>query len=240
MPSVPPGHRVYAVGDVHGELDLLLRLLARIKQNALTRGPAAVQKLIFLGDYIDRGPQSRQVVDLLCEGLPDGFEPVFLEGNHEQMMKRAIEARADLDLIQLWLQNGGVPTLASYGVDRETVMDSLVRRNRLVQGFLPPAHERFYGSLALSETVGDYLFVHAGVRPGVPLDRQSAADLMWIREPFLSYGGDLGKVVVHGHTPSDEPVVRRNRIGIDTGAFASGQLTAVMLEGSERELITVG
>lgn len=236
-PSVPEGSRVYAVGDIHGRADLLARLLIRIAKDAEQAAPVDRRVLVFLGDYVDRGPDSDRVLDILLEGIPLGFEPVFLMGNHEQFMLDFLDKGL---LGESWLSNGGRATLFSYGLDalgfcQGTTILADLRAD--LQETLPASHRAFLGSLRLSHREGDYFFVHAGVRPGVPLESQDPFDLLWIRGSFLSSREDFGAVVVHGHSIEPEPEVRANRIGIDTGAYRSGRLTCLVLEGQGRRFI---
>lgn len=228
-PRVGAGTVVYAIGDVHGRADLLARLLARIEGDAARR-PASRRVVVFLGDYVDRGPDSRGVLEMLCQGPPEGFEWVLLRGNHEDFLLAFLD---DPSLCLPWMFNGGDATIYSYLGRMPGEWDDFARLRDDFLRRLPPPHLRLLGELRLQYVEGDYLFVHAGVRPGVPLEEQSPRDLTWIRGEFLSSAADHGKVVVHGHTIAREPVVRRNRIGIDTGAFASNVLTAVVLEGPE-------
>jgi serine/threonine protein phosphatase 1 len=237
-PAVPQGQRIYAIGDIHGELGLLDRLLALILADNAERAPVERRTLIFLGDYIDRGPDSRGVIDRMLTGMPDGFEALHLMGNHEDILLRCLE---DPGVVPMWTANGGIQTLISYGVLPKDHYGAPLRAPFLGQALaraLPEAHHRFYTTLPLAAAFGDYFFVHAGVRPGCPLDQQSDQDCLYIREPFLSHRGSHGKVVVHGHTPVAEPEMRANRIGIDLGAFFSGHLCALRLEGEERGFLT--
>ena len=234
-PSVGAGAVVYAVGDVHGRADLLDRLLARVREDAATR-PERRKVLVFLGDYVDRGPDSRRVIDLLAAEDPYGPERVFLKGNHEDAMLGFLAAPETG--IQ-WLGFGGAATLRSYGVDPSAahIDGDLDRLRRELARALPRSHRRFLDRLALCHEEGDYLFVHAGVRPGIPLDRQDPDDLIWIRGAFLESREDFGKTVVHGHSIAPRPELRANRIGIDTGAFATGVLTCLVLRGARRAFI---
>jgi serine/threonine protein phosphatase 1 len=228
--TLPTAKRVYAVGDVHGCLERLEALHARIAADLAER-PIAEPLLVHLGDYVDRGRNSAGVVALLADGPPIQDVPtVNLMGNHEHLMLAAV-ATGEPDASDLWLANGGTDSLQSWGVPR-----SALPRNW--SSYLPARHLVFMRDLTLWHAVGGYLFVHAGVRPGIPLERQSRHDLMWIREPFLSSQDTFDAVVVHGHTPRPEPVVRQNRIGIDTGAVMGGALTCVVLEEDRLGFIT--
>jgi calcineurin-like phosphoesterase family protein len=231
-PEVPAGTRVYAVGDIHGRADLLRRMHELIHFDAYRR-QAPRNVVIYLGDYIDRGTDSPAVVDLLLEAPLPGFTSVHLKGNHEDSLLRFL---VDPAIGPAWLAYGGTATLLSYGVrppEAATRRDELARAQRDLAERLPERHRRFMAGLTLAHSEGDYFFVHAGVRPGVPLDRQIEEDLLWIRDEFLESDAEHGKIVVHGHTITPRPDVRRNRIGVDTGAFASGTLTALVLEGAE-------
>lgn len=220
--QLPPGQRVYAVGDVHGCIDQLTALHQAIAEDLAAR-PVADALLVHLGDYVDRGPDSAAVVTLLAAGPPvPGLPTINLMGNHEFMMLDALVSGEEPSA-ELWLSNGGADTLYSWGVPRTTKQVDWASR-------IPVPHLLFLRDLALMHQQGPYLFVHAGIRPGVRLRQQARQDLLWIREPFLSSKADLGLVVVHGHTPTKEPVVRANRIGIDTGAVMGGMLTCAVLE----------
>jgi serine/threonine protein phosphatase 1 len=214
---------------VHGCANRLLAMHRAIAAD-LSERPAPNAQLVHLGDYIDRGPDSARVIELLIQGpaIP-GLRVVNLMGNHEQMMLSALDG--DPDAPDHWRVNGGAATLKSWGIRLDADADSW----RLE---IPAAHVHFVRNLALRHQAGDYLFVHAGIRPGVALNEQTAHDLMWIREPFLSFKGDFGAVVVHGHTPEPEPVIRPNRIGLDTGAVIGGALTCAVLEEDHIGLIT--
>lgn len=235
--GVPAGTAVYAIGDIHGRLDLLSRLHRMILDDA--RGLAAMEYvLIYLGDYVDRGPESAGVVELLSKETLPGFSAIHLMGNHEDFLLRFLD---DTSSGTAWFANGGVATMRSYGVDFD--YDELLRPERLQDKLsrrLPARHLAFLRALQLTHVVGDYLFVHAGIRPGVAMELQSPADLLWIRGEFLHSPVEHGRIVVHGHTITDMPDVRTNRIGIDTGAFATGRLTCLVLEGDRRRFLHTG
>ena len=228
-PRVPAGSRVYAVGDIHGRADLLRQIHQLIHEDAYAQ-QAERNVVVYLGDYIDRGPHSPEVLDILIHEPLPGFQSVHLAGNHEDTLLRFL---GDGSVVELWLEYGGIPTLHSYGVKPPVLESSrdILRAQEELREKLPPEHLRFMRGLALSHTEGDWFFVHAGCKPGVPLEAQVPEHALWIRGEFLGCEKDFGKIVVHGHTVTDEPVVRRNRIGIDTGAFASGRLTCLVLDG---------
>ncbi|MEI8393637.1 MAG: metallophosphoesterase family protein [Rhodospirillaceae bacterium] len=234
---LPGGLRVYAIGDIHGRLDLLVELLKRIRVDAATLPEGGRYRLVMLGDYIDRGSDSKEVIELLVSGPLPRVETTFLRGNHEQTMLQFLE---DLQAGPGWLTYGGVNTLLSYGV-RPPVDVPRQRRLAFVQqrlrDALPPGHLSFLRALAPYETIGTYLFVHAGIRPGVALEDQRLDDLVWIREEFLTSPVDHGRIVVHGHTIAMKAESLPNRICIDTGAYATGRLTAAVLEGTTRRFI---
>lgn len=227
---MPERQRIYAVGDVHGRADLLAALLERIDDDLRAR-PIAQPLEVFLGDYIDRGPDSRSVLELLIARRRQ-HELVLLKGNHEVY---ASDVLSDPSVLPEWIKNGGIATLVSYGVKhaRRAVPKSEHDTAMAFRQALPDSHCRFFESLSLSFTCGDFFFTHAGVRPGIPLQKQSPEDLLWIREDFLLHEGDFGMFVVHGHTPAMEPDIRQNRINIDTGAYATGRLTCLVLEADQ-------
>jgi serine/threonine protein phosphatase 1 len=232
---VPSGSRIYAIGDIHGRADLLADLLELIKSDAENAPSRRV--LVYLGDYVDRGLNSREVVEQLILKPLAGFEVVHIKGNHEAAL---LDFLVDARIGPNWLQFGGGATLLSYRVGlvaTESGGTDFISAQQEFAERLPSSHLKFYRNLVLTHEEGDYVFVHAGVRPGIPLGEQKAEDLMWIRDEFLDYTGDFGKVVVHGHTITDEPEVCDNRIGIDTGAFATGRLTCLVLEGNERRFL---
>lgn len=232
IPSTPSGGRAYAVGDIHGRLDLLDRLLAAIEQD-IARRPARDILLIFLGDLIDRGPDSRGVVERLRTYRHDKLRACFVAGNHEEVLLRLLSG--ECGLLQSWLQYGGAECARSYGCDPATLAGcSEQSALAMIKEAIPAEHVQFISDFADTLSFGDYLFVHAGIRPGLDLSLQSQSDLRWIRSQFLEYKGDHGFVVVHGHTISDGIDERPNRIGVDTGAYRTGILSAVALEGEER------
>lgn len=233
-----PNRRVYAVGDVHGREDLLSTLLNHIQHDIETGRKPSTIDLIFLGDYIDRGHNSRGVLDLLTEIALPHTTITILRGNHEQILLDLL-ASANPDLCTKWLSYGGFETLASYGVPSRTLYSSDASTiQSLLMQVMPPAHEALLHQAPLSIQIGDYFFAHAGVRPGTPLDQQDPSDLLWIREPFLSSPQNFGAVVVHGHSITNRVTNVPNRIGIDTGAYATGVLTAVVLEEEERRFLS--
>jgi serine/threonine protein phosphatase 1 len=223
---------MYAVGDIHGRLDLLDRLLHDIAADDARRG-AARTEIIFLGDLVDRGPDSAGVVERLLEFGRSGPPSRFLMGNHEEVFLRVLTG--DTKAMRFFLRIGGRATVMSYGFDAAeyAALDFDALTARLIER-VPAAHVAFLSSFEEMIEIGDYLFVHAGIRPGVDLAAQRASDLRWIREDFLDCRDDHGKLVVHGHSITDEVDLKPNRIGIDTGAFDSGRLTAIGLEGAER------
>jgi serine/threonine protein phosphatase 1 len=231
-PRVPDGVRVYAIGDVHGRFDLLTDLLRQIEADTAARGDAATQ-VVMLGDLIDRGPQSRQVIELFVDHRPAFAHFHFLMGNHEEMLLRLAED-PDAPGMDKFLRFGGRELLESYDVPQHMLDLPDLYAHRDLIGHIPGAHLRFLSAAQQAVRFGDYLFVHAGIRPGIPIDEQSASDLRWIRAEFLDSDADHGVVVVHGHTVTATPDVRPNRIGIDTGAYASGMLTALCLDGTDR------
>ncbi len=229
-PRVPEGVRIYAVGDVHGRADLLASLLSQIEADAAHR-PACRAIAVFLGDYIDRGSASKQVLELLVtwRGVE---EIVFLKGNHEAYLLRFL---SDAAVLENWRHCGGLETLIAYGL-KPPINPTHFQQARLaydLAGLLPATHRAFLQRLKLFFACGDFFFVHAGVRPLVPILQQTEDDLLWIRDEFLSWEKPFEKIVVHGHTPVHEPDIRANRINIDTGAFATGRLTCMVFEGAE-------
>lgn len=234
---VPDGVRVYVVGDIHGRADLLAALHARIMADAALTPPGVRRLVVYLGDYVDRGLHSREVIDMLISGPLPGFDSVHLRGNHDHEFRAFLD---DPHRSAAWLRYGGDATVYSYGVRVPAdapAQDRLFVMRDLLRAAVPPAHVAFLDGLPLVYELGDYLFVHAGVDPEKALDRQSAVDLLWIREEFLEADCDFGKVIVHGHSVSERPDVRENRIGIDTGACFTNVLTALVLQGNSRRII---
>jgi serine/threonine protein phosphatase 1 len=231
-PSGPQDQTAYVVGDIHGRLDLLNQLLEIIHRDIDQRHPTRAL-IVFLGDLLDRGPASAGVVERLRNYSRDGVRAVFLLGNHEEVLLRILGGEAQL--IPGWLRFGGAQCLKSYGGDPVKIAqlgdEAAVAA---IGAVIPPEHLEFLRSFSDTCKFGDYLFVHAGIRPGVELEQQSQQDLRWIREPFLADETDHGFVVIHGHTIRREIDERPNRIGIDTGAYATGVLTALVIDGPRR------
>lgn len=235
--SSPPrvSERVYAVGDIHGRADLLDALHVKIIAD-LSHSTPAKATLVYLGDYVDRGPNSFGVLERLCGDPVAGVDRVFLKGNHEAML---LDFLADAASGMSWRQLGGLETILSYHVDIQSAMTrgGIAAIAEEFRRKFPASHRAFLQSLVTFTFLGDYFFCHAGVRPGIELESQSENDLLWIREPFLSSLQDHGKVIVHGHTPVAEPEVRSNRINIDTTAYLTHRLTCLVLEGEERRFL---
>jgi serine/threonine protein phosphatase 1 len=228
--------RLYVIGDIHGRCDLLDRMIAAIGAD-LTASPVEECLTVTLGDYIDRGPNSRGVLDRLINNpFPTAF--VALKGNHEVMLESFLQ---DPAVAKQWRELGGLETLTSYGVPVSSLM--LGRNYReaaeALRAAMPAAHLEFIASLRTSLSVGRYFLCHAGVRPGTPLERQSVEDLLWIRRSFLESRADFGKIVVHGHTPTEEPEALANRINVDTGAYMTGRLTCAALGREPARFLSV-
>lgn len=229
MPVEAPStaERIYVIGDIHGRSDLLDRMIGEIARDVRAH-PNPESLTVTVGDYIDRGPDSRGVIERLTRNpFPSAY--VALKGNHEALLEAFLDDPSSADQ---WRQLGGLETLHSYGVEIGPLMRGRGYQAAAdaLRAALPPSHVEFLASLTTSLAVGRYFLCHAGIRPGVPLSRQRTEDLLWIREPFLASTADFGRIVVHGHTPVEEPELLPNRINVDTGAFMTGRLTCAVLE----------
>jgi Calcineurin-like phosphoesterase len=225
--SAPADTRIYAVGDIHGRADLLNEITARIDDD-IRRRPIAHTVEVYLGDYIDRGPDSRTVIDLLAVRLVANHA-VCLRGNHEAVMEGFLE---DPTILPYWEQLGGMQTLASYGIELHDENETALNLHRRFVDAFPRAHELFMHCLRHQFSCGDFLFVHAGIRPDIPIEHQDINDLIWIRSEFLDSTRKHESFIVHGHTPVPHPDIRHNRINIDTCAWRTGTLTCIAIEGS--------
>jgi serine/threonine protein phosphatase 1 len=229
---VPEGQRLYAIGDIHGRLDLLDTLLETIEEDDARRGPAQ-SRIIFLGDLIDRGPSSAQVVERAMQIAAGPGDCQFLLGNHEEVFLQAMSG--DLKALAFFTRIGGRETILSYGISEEEYRHAdFPELLALLNERVPGAHIRFLEGFEDLIVIGDFAFVHAGVRPGQALADQRASDLRWIRREFLEHNGGLEKIIVHGHTITEDVEIRSHRIGLDTGAYSSGKLTAMGFEAGER------
>jgi serine/threonine protein phosphatase 1 len=230
LARIPEGMRVYAIGDLHGRADLLARLFSEIDAD-LKAHPAPQAVHVFLGDYIDRGPDSRGVLDLLV-ARSQSHATIFLRGNHEVLLEGFL---LNPESFVMWRDVGGIDTLQSYGImppSNPDAAEQMMLAKRLTE-VLPPSHRQFFRNLKRSLSCGDFFFVHAGVRPGVPLSQQADEDLFWIRDEFLNSQGSFGKIIVHGHNPVMEVEFHSNRINIDTGAFVTGRLSCLRIESDD-------
>lgn len=230
--TAPEGQRIYAIGDIHGRLDLLDQLILKIEEDNAGRGRVRTQ-IIFLGDLCDRGPDSRGVIERVMQLALASSDVRLIAGNHEELLIRAWEGdRRSAGLIN---RVGGKETMLSYGVEEakydEADIDELLE---IFVAHIPEDHIAFLKAADDWIIAGDYLFVHAGIRPGDAIEEQRTSDLRWIRREFTDYEGDHGVMVVHGHSITEEADIRANRVGIDTGAYATGKLTALGIEGTER------
>lgn len=226
-PSIPPGERVYAIGDIHGRIDLLDDILNLIDADIAHSRPV-IATLVFLGDYVDRGPDSACVLSRLAE-VRETYRAIFLKGNHEWLLSEFLE---NPRMLEGWAKIGGLETLMSYGL-KPALPITPARSQELasqLSEFMPDWHRDFLANLPLAHISGDYLFVHAGIRPKKSLVKQTQQDMLWIREDFILYEGCHEKFVIHGHTPIREPEICSNRINIDTGAWVTGRLTCLVLE----------
>ncbi|MBU4061331.1 metallophosphoesterase family protein [Hyphomonas sp.] len=241
--KAPDGLCIYAIGDIHGRRDLLERLVQLIAEDAANLPDGFKPQIIFLGDYIDRGLQSRDVINFFTSGAADAFNPVYLMGNHEEALLRFMR---EASFGSQWARYGGAETLYSYGLQPPNQRASLNSHDEMqaarnawtkvwneFQVKLPPEHLAFFQSLKPYHVAEDYLFVHAGLRPGVELEEQTVRDMLWIREEFLDDAAPFAQMVVHGHTPMDTVHHDERRIGLDTGAFLTGKLTAARLIGTD-------
>ncbi|VAW12776.1 Serine/threonine protein phosphatase [hydrothermal vent metagenome] len=234
-PHVPPGQRIYAVGDIHGMSELLEDILSYVRADLAARPPAGKVTLVFLGDYVDRGPDSAKVLARLADlKIPD-VDVRCLMGNHEELFQQFLDE--PIDIWPHWLLLGAVETLGSFGVaaprnrvDRAQILAA----RKALSAEISTTVAGFFGSLRLFHVAGDYLFVHAGLKSNVPLERQDARDLLWIRREFLDSAEPFSHFVIHGHTPTQSPDVAANRIGIDTGAYLTGVLSCLVLEADRR------
>ncbi len=234
--ELPDDQRVYAIGDVHGRLDLLVKLLEMVNKDIAAHANSQ-NTAVFLGDYIDRGPDPAGVIDHLMDLSIPQAKCVFLMGNHERYM---IDIAKGISPIETWFRNGGKATAKSYGIDVGTsdIPKDLDQFRRALQENVPDCHWQFLHSLRTSWRLGSVFFAHAGVNPTRSLDQQTEQDLIWIREKFLHSERDHGALIVHGHTPGPEPEVLRNRINVDTLAYQSGHLTAVLLKNGHYHFLT--
>ena len=234
-PYCPTGSRIYCIGDIHGRDDLLQQLHDKILEDAASFNGA--RTIIYLGDYIDRGEHSRQVIELLLNKPLPGFDSIHLRGNHEQSL---LDFLVEAEIGRGWFNYGGLQTLISYGV-RYSKIPTSIKDLQFLQGELkariPTGHLNFFEKTRIAHTVGSYYFVHAGVNPRLTLEQQTPEDQLWIRDDFTRHTKAFEKIVVHGHTISDEPDFRPNRIGIDTGAYLSGKLSCLVLENESQRVI---
>lgn len=231
-PRLPVGLRIYAIGDVHGRADLLEQVFTRIDLHQAAN-PALRPVTIVLGDYVDRGPASKDVLDLLIRRM-ETQEVIYLKGNHETYLLRFMRQPS---VLREWTMIGGRETLMSYGLKPPIAADAKVEKelSGALKAVFPKSHQQFLGHLPLSFTCGEYFFVHAGVKPGIALVKQREDDLLWIRDEFLLHEEEFGKIIVHGHTPVPQLDIRHNRINIDTGAYATGHLTCLLMENDNVE-----
>ena len=234
--KIRSGLRIYAIGDIHGRVDLLNLLLEQIQRDIDER-PCVEPIVIFLGDYVDRGPSSADVIERLVFGELPGKKHYFLRGNHEQMFLEFLDSPTQT---ATWLEFGGNETAFSYGagIARKTEPSGLAKFSEALNQLVHESHKIFLGSLIDFVEFDGYYFVHAGVRPGVALSQQKASDQLWIRDAFLNHDHNFEKVIVHGHTPREQPENLPGRINVDTGAYATHKLTAVVLEADNRSFLT--
>jgi len=246
--TAPQGECIYAIGDIHGRCDLLERLIVEIEQDAANLPEGTRATMVFLGDYIDRGLQSRDVIELLLSDRLSAFETIFLMGNHEEALLRFLE---DESFGSQWVRYGGGETLYSYGFQPPNSRGSLGSHDAMAaarsawsklwtsfRDRMPPEHLKFYQSLKPYHAAGDYLFVHAGLRPDIDMNKQSTRDMLWIRDEFLDDTRQFSHLIVHGHTPAETVYRDNRRIGLDTGAFLSGKLSAARFFGEDVTFLT--
>lgn len=233
------GGRTYAIGDVHGRLDLLHELSGLIEDDTATRPPAQPVRIVLLGDFIDRGPHSQALIDL-CMRLTAETSAIVLKGNHEATLVDVW--RGNHDALEMWLAHGGAATLSSYGVDVETLdPDDWQAWMRATRRAIPAEAIDWLDRLPTWLAIDRHYFVHAGIRPGIPLEEQRDEDRLWIRDEFVDSTDDHQAIIVHGHMiESDTVRIRPNRIGVDTGAYRTGRLSAVAIEGDEQWVLTTG
>jgi serine/threonine protein phosphatase 1 len=232
----PAGMRIYAVGDIHGRLDLLEAMHSRIAED-IASNPPDDWRIVYLGDYGDRGPDTRGVIDHLVRQTTDEPRIVTIRGNHDQSF---LDFLGIGDRLRLFERYGGFETAASYGVTADfTSPEAAQTTKETLVAAMPAEHLRFLANLPLSAEFGDFFFCHAGIRPGVPLAGQDPNDLIWIREQFLNDPRLHPKIIVHGHTPVVEVEIMANRVDVDTGAYYSGVLTALVIEGGEKKVLNV-
>ncbi|TKT74119.1 metallophosphoesterase family protein [Aquamicrobium sp. LC103] len=233
--AAPDGMRLYAIGDIHGRFDLL-RLMHELIETEIARDRPSDWRIIFLGDYEDRGPESRQVIDYLAKATERDPRTVTLAGNHDVIFAGFL---LDISHWEQFMSFGGAETARSYGIELATSGLAAMRESYLaLVEAVPDEHLDFLRTLELSASFGDLFFCHAGIRPGVPLEKQDSMDLLWIRGEFLNHAGLHPKLIVHGHTPSGGPEVLGNRVNVDTLAYGSGRLTALVVEGKEKRFLT--
>lgn len=236
MPTTDPGERIYAIGDIHGRFDLLQDVLDQIGEHSARLGAPRSLHIVFLGDLVDRGPQSAKVLEYLFDLQRKSDRVIILQGNHEEAFVRSMEG--DKELMRMWLGFGGRETVRSFGIDPDAFAGDLDGLLRELRAAVPRPWVSWLKSLPLNAQSGDYYFCHAGVKPGVALRRQTRSALLWIRDEFLDHNGYHGAVIVHGHSIEPQVALRPNRIGIDTGAYRTGALTALYLEGEKQEILT--
>ena len=232
---MPEGLRLYCIGDIHGRNDLLLEIHNKIKEDAASFPGRIV--VVYVGDFIDRGMFSREVIEILKDNPFPDFECIYLRGNHEQTL---LDFLQEASVGSSWLSFGGQATLVSYGVAVTRILtrrEEFVEIQKSLRENLPQSHLDFISKTRLSYAIGSYLFVHAGINPKYSLARQQPEDLMWIRDEFVSSSKNHEKIIVHGHTVTEEPELLPNRIGIDTGAYASGRLSCLVLQGEQQRII---